>query len=347
MSHIPALRALPEYEIVAVANSSASSSQAAAKAFDIPHAHPDAAALASDPDVDLVAITVKVPQHKQLIDAALDAGKMVFCEWPLANGLAEAEGLAGRARQLGVRTAVGLQARSSPVIRYLRDLIREGYVGEVLSSTVVGSAYSQGAFVTAPNAYTNDRTSGATVLTMMFGHMVDALCWCLGEFREVSATMAMRRKTYTVIETQEQRPMNVDDQVIVGGVLKSGAVVSVHYRGGISRGTNLLWEINGTEGDLQVTSMAGYAETFDHQMFDLRGGRGKDTGLKVLEIPEKYRTVPAEVEGFAVNVGEAYARFAEGPGAQDPVPDFDAAVVRHRLLDAVERSANSGQRVTL
>ncbi len=61
ISHIPALRALPQYEIVAVANSTAASSEAAAKAFDIPHPHPDAAALARDPDVDPVAITVKVP----------------------------------------------------------------------------------------------------------------------------------------------------------------------------------------------------------------------------------------------------------------------------------------------
>ncbi len=184
---------------------------------------------------------------------------------------------------------------------------------------------------------------------MMFGHMVDALCWCLGEFREVSATLAMRRKTYTVIETQEQYPMNVDDQIVVGGVLESGAVVSIHYRGGVSRGTNLLWEINGTEGDLQITSMSGHAQTFGAQKFELtlRGGRGEDTGLKVLEIPGKYRAIPAEVEGFAVNVGGAYARFADGPGARDPVPDFDAALVRHRLLDAVERSAESGQRVTL
>ena len=72
-------------------------------------------------------------------------------------------------------------------------------------------------------------------------------------------------------------------------------------------------------------------------MFELHGGPGEDTGLKVLKVPEKYRTTPAAVQGVAVNVGEAYTRFAEGPEAQDPVPDFDAAFVRHRLLDAVAR----------
>ena len=344
MSHIPALRALPGYEIVGVANSSMASSEAAAAACDIPRAFPDAAALANDPAVDLVAVTVKVPQHKVLVDAALDAGKMVYCEWPLGNGLKEAEEMAARAKSLGVRTAIGLQARSSPVIRYLRDLIREGYVGEVLSTTLIGSAMSQGAFINELHAYTNDRRTGATALTIPFGHTVDALCWCLGEFRELWATLEMRRKTFTVIETGEQHPMNIDDQIVVGGVLESGAVASVHYRGGLSRGTNLLWEINGTEGDLQVTSIAGHAQMFE---LTLLGGKGEDQAMSVLEIPARYRTVPPEIDSFAVNVGEAYARFAEGPEATDPVPDFDTAVVRHRLIDAVERAAASGERVTL
>jgi predicted dehydrogenase len=53
-----------------------------------------------------------VPQHKQLLDVALEAGQRISCKWPFGKGLAEAEGLADRARQLGVRTAVGLQARA-------------------------------------------------------------------------------------------------------------------------------------------------------------------------------------------------------------------------------------------
>jgi predicted dehydrogenase len=154
----------------------------------------------------------------------------------------------------------------------------------------------------------------------------------------------MRRKFYTVIEAQERHPMNVDDQIVVGGVLENGVVASIHFRGGASRGTNLLWEINGTEGDLQVTSMAGHPQMFD---LTLRGGRGKDTELKVLEIPPKDRTTPASIEGFARNVGEAYLRFAEGAGTEDQIPNFDTAVVRHRLIDAIERSAATGQRIVL
>lgn len=344
MSHIPALRALPEYEIVAVANSNQASSQAAAAALDIPHAYASAAELAQDSAVDLVAVTVKVPFHKQLVDAALDARKMVYCEWPLGNGLAEAKAMAARAKELGVRTAVGLQARSSPTIRYVRDLVRDGYIGEVLSTTLVGSAVSQGAVAPQDQAYLYERKNGANALTIPFGHTIDALCFCLGEFKEVWATLETRHETFTVAETNEVRPFEVADQIVVGGVLESGAVVSAHYRGGMSRGTNLLWEINGTKGDLQITSGYGHAQMFD---LTLMGGQGDDTGLAVMEIPVNYRTAPAAIAGFGVNVGEAYARFAQGADAPDPVPDFAHAVKRHELIDAIERSAASGERVTL
>ena len=344
-THVPALRTLPAYEIVGVANSSLASSQAAAKALDIPEALPDVRALAVDGKVDLVTVTVKVPHHKELVDAALDAGKMVFCEWPLGNGLAEAEAMAARAKELGVRTAVGLQARCSPTVRYVRDLIREGYLGKVLSTTLVGSAGVAGASE-MPEAYTYlaDRKNGATMLTIPFGHTIDALCWCLGDFREVWALSAMRRKSFTVAETKEVRPTNADDQIVIGGVLENGIVVSAHYRGGLSRGTTLLWEINGTEGDLQITAPLGHLQMSE---LTLRGGRDQDKQLAVMEIPAKYRTVSASLGGPAVAVAEEYARFAKGPATADAVPDFDAAVHLHTLLDAIERSAKSGERVTI
>ena len=66
--------------------------------------------------------------------------------------------------------------------------------------------------------------------------------------------MTMRRKSFTIAGTGESKPMNADDQVCVTGLLEGGAALSIHYRGGHSRGTNLFWEINGTEGDLQVTA---------------------------------------------------------------------------------------------
>src|SRR5690606_15778667 len=123
-------------------------------------------------------------------------------------------------------------------------------------------------------AYTLEQVNGASLLTIPFGHTVDALCYCLGELGEVSATLARVRKHYAVLppelylpmtaheqyalrERGEPRAGTAPDQVAVSGVLAGGAVASLHFRGGASRGTNLLWEINGTEGDLQITSFGG------------------------------------------------------------------------------------------
>ena len=341
-AHLPALRSLADYELVAVANSSLDSARAAAQVFGLSEAYGDAAALARDPAVDLVVVTVKVPHHRALVEAALGAGKMVYCEWPLGNGLSEAVGMAEAARFAGVRTVAGLQARSSSVVRYVRDLLRQGYIGEVLSTTLVGSGGISGATSSARNAYTNDRTNGATMLTIPFGHTVDALCWCLGEFTDLSATTAMRRNRFTVAETGEERPMAAEDQVVVGGTLESGAVASIHYRGGSSRGTNLRWEINGTEGDLEITASSGHLQL---SPLTLRGAGRGDAALGDLAIPPRYGTVPDDLSGPSVTVAEVYAQFALGDRAPYPTADFDTAVKRHRLIEAVEVAAAEGRRV--
>jgi predicted dehydrogenase len=130
-----------------------------------------------------VAVTVKVPYHLELATAALDAGKAVCCEWPLGNGLKEAETLAALAKKGAVLAVAGLQARSAPSVAYVRDLIDQGYVGEVLSTTLVGSGMGWGPTVEPFNAYLNDKKNGATMLSIALGHAADALCYCLGEVR--------------------------------------------------------------------------------------------------------------------------------------------------------------------
>src|SRR5436853_1946348 len=249
-AHIPALKSLShDFEITALSTSRRASADAAGKLFGVPAALDNHQDLVNRADVDVVAITVKVPFHLELATAALDAGKAVYCEWPLGNGLQEAVQLAALAKKKGVLAVAGLQARSAPAVSYVRDLIRNGYVGEVLSTTLIASGMGWGPMVNLYNAYLNDKKNGATMLSIALGHAADALCYCLGEVRELSATMALRRKSFTIVETGESKPMTAEDQIVVSGLLESGTPFSIHYRGGRSRGTNMLWEINGTEGD--------------------------------------------------------------------------------------------------
>src|SRR6266516_3471399 len=262
-AHIPALKSLSDdFEITALSTSRRESADAASKLFDVPVAFDNHEELVNRADVDVVAITVKVPHHLELATAALEAGKAVYCEWPLGNGLKEAENLAALAKKQSALAVAGLQARSAPSVAYVHDLIEQGYVGELLSTTLIGSGMGWGPTVEPLNAYLNDKKNGAPMLSIALGHATDALCHCLGEVRELSATMAVRRKTFTIAESGESKPMTADDQVLVSGLLEGGAALSIHYRGGVSRGTNLLWEINGTEGDLQLTAAGGQAQIF-------------------------------------------------------------------------------------
>src|SRR5438270_12787506 len=159
--------------------------------------------MVTQPDMDDVAVTVKVPRHRELVSAALAAGKAVYCEWPLGRDLEEARAMAALAAQQGVRTVVGLQARQAPAIEFVRQLLRDGYVGEVLSTTMVGLSIP-GDVVGQPNAYMLDKTNGANLLTVPVGHSLDILNYVLGEFTELSAVTDLRRPLITIEETGEQ-----------------------------------------------------------------------------------------------------------------------------------------------
>jgi predicted dehydrogenase len=201
-AHIPALKSLSdEFEITALSTTRRESADAAGKLFGAPLAFDSHRDLVNSADVDVVAITVKVPYHLELATAALEAGKAVYCEWPLSNGLIEAASLAALAKKRGALAVAGLQARSAPSVAYVRDPVKQGYVGKVLSTSLIGSGMGWGPTVEPFNAYLNDEKNGATMLSIPLGHTADALCHCLGEVRELSATMTARQRTFTVVGT--------------------------------------------------------------------------------------------------------------------------------------------------
>src|SRR3989454_9400696 len=146
-AHIPALRALPNYEIRALSGHSAKAAREAGEVFGVSAVFSDHQQLVAHPDIDVVAVTVKVPRHRELVSAALAAGKAVYCEWPLGRDLDDARAMAGLASEQGVRTVVGLQARQAPAIQFVRELLSDGYVGEILSTTMVGVSVAGDALV--------------------------------------------------------------------------------------------------------------------------------------------------------------------------------------------------------
>jgi predicted dehydrogenase len=344
-AHIPALRALPNYEIRALSASSVESARATGEAFGIQAVFSDHEQLVTQPDIDVVAITVKAPRHRELVSAALAAGKAVYCEWPLGRDLDDARAMAAHAAEKGVHTVVGLQARQAPAIAFVQELLDDGYIGEVLSTSMIGLSVLGDSLV-KPNAYMLDKTNGANVLTVAAGHSLDILAHVLGEFADLSAVSGLRRPLITIQETGEQIAKTAPDQIAVIGTLTSGATASVHIREAVAGGTGFLWEINGTDGTLRITADAALPEIYP---LTVAGGQGRNEPAK-LAIPARLiQRWPAlaHLDGApAFNVGRAYAAFAEAIArGTHTVPDFSDAVRRHEVIAAIERSAASGKRV--
>src|SRR5256884_3447623 len=220
-AHIPALRALPNYEIRALSARNAESARAAGDAFGVSAVYSDHEQLVAQPDIDVVAVTVKAPHHRELVSAALAAGKAVYCEWPLGRDLDDARAMAALAAGQGVRTAVGLQARQAPAIEFVQQLLRDGYAGEVLSTTMVGLSVP-GEVVGQPNAYMLDKANGANLLTISVGHSLDILNHVLGEFADLSAVSELRRPLITIDETRQQIVKTAADQIAGIGTLMAG-----------------------------------------------------------------------------------------------------------------------------
>jgi len=344
-AHIPALRALPNYEIAALSAHSAESARAAGQVFGVSAVFSDHEQLVTQPDVDVVAVTVKVPHHRELVSAALAAGKAVYCEWPLGRDLDDARAMAALAAKHGVRTVVGLQARQAPAIEFVQELLRDGYVGEVLSTTMVGLSIP-GDVVGQPNAYMLDKTNGANLLTVPFGHSLDILNYVLGEFADLSAVSDVRRPLITIEETGEQIVKTAADQIAVVGTLTSGATASIHIREAVAGGTGFLWEINGSDGTLRITAAAALPEIFP---LTVAGAQGRNDPAQLAVPTALTQRWPklTNLEGApAFNVARAYAAFAADiDNGTHTVPDFADAVRRHEVIAAIQRSAASGKRV--
>ena len=321
-AHVPALKKLPDYELRGLSASSRASAQAAAEKFEIPLFFDNANDLAAHRDIDLVVVTVKVLNHAEMVTAALIAGKMVLCEWPLGRNFAEAVDLAAVAKARGVRTVIGLQSRATPAVNYVKDLIDDGYLGEVLSVSVVGSGIFWGATLPAASIYTLSRENGAGMINISFAHGLDSVCYMLGSrISEVAAVLANQRNSIEIIETKETLPMTTPDQIVVGGKLENGTIVSIHYRGGLSRGANFRCEINGTRGDLVVTSSLGYPSIGD---VEIQGGQDTVVQVHNLPIPPKY------IRGNAPG-GMANAMVTTAPALRNPALLFGVTSSRSGL----------------
>jgi predicted dehydrogenase len=275
--------------------------------------------------------------------AALATGKHVYCEWPLGNGLAESIELAEAAREAGTVAVVGLQGRVAPAVRHVRRLVEEGYVGEVLSTSLTSPCWVYGGTLLPGLAFMADKRNGATMHTVQLGHISDAMAYCIGELSEVRAVQAVVRPRVIDEATGDVLDSTAPDQIALSGRLEQGGVASIHLRGGRSA-EGLRWVIQGTEGELLFTSPGAHFNNDDEGAPSLFAARPGDATMTPLETPKDLRWVPADTPGGPpYNVAQFYMRLARDiREGTHTCPTFDHAVARHRLLDAVEEAVETG-----
>jgi len=340
-SHFPALAASPDWELTAVCTTKPESAEAARVKYGARLAFHDFRTMVASPEIDAVAVVVRVPSHYDPTRAALEAGKHVYTEWPLGKTTAEAQELAALARAKGVRTAVGLQSRVSPPLMFIKDLIGNGYVGKVMACHV--RLMRDGVLARkSGRTWQRDVTLGANTLTIAAGHTIDALRFVAGPFSRMASVLSTQAREWLETDTGKRLEVTSPDNVLVSGRLASGAVASAHVAAIPWAGSSYRMEIYGTEGTL----VANGDESPQMATIEVLGARGSNE-LKPLEVPARFVQVSASMPaGEPYNVGQMYRAFAEAiRTGESRQPTFDTAVELHRFVDAIRQASDTNREV--
>lgn len=337
-SHVPALQHLPGLELVAVATIHRETARAAAQAFGAREAFANGLELTAHADVDIVSVCVKVPAHRELVLAALEAGKHVYCEWPLGANVAEAQEMRDVAVRAGVHVAIGLQARLNPAVREAKALLDSGTLGHLLSARVYSSNAGWGPEIHRSDAYLDQTRSGANLVTILGGHTLDLAEMLLGEVALVSALATTRFPEVRLLETGETIHREVADNLSVLAHHQNGCVLNAEIDSNRLPDPPFRFEIIGTQGTLEL--IGGDPHGF-------QGGRLQmHSSLPSQPVAP---AIPDDVPDSAVNVAELYAQFAKDIRENTrTVPDFaHAARLTHLIEDVLQAAASGQQRVVL
>lgn len=334
-SHVPAIQALKGLELAAVATNGRATADAASRAFGVP-GFPSGLDLVRDGDVDVVAVCTRVPDHREIVLAALAAGKHVYCEWPLGCDIAEAEEMAAAAAAAGVHVAIGLQLRRSPAVLTARDLVASGAIGRPLSASALSTTMGFGPEVPSQFLYLEDPANFANLVTIQGAHTLDLALTVAGPLTDLGALLTRQFPIIRAGDAREERPRATFDHLLVHGTLGSEAALSVGVSGGRTGSTPFRLEVVGETGSLLLEGGAPRG---------LQSGRvrlSRDGSPQPVDEGEL-----ADLSDAAANVGGVYAALRDDvrEGASTSV-GFDHAVRLTRLLTEVFAASETGRRRT-
>ncbi|KAL7914233.1 hypothetical protein GGI35DRAFT_238021 [Trichoderma velutinum] len=347
VAHLATFINSPNYEIVALCNSSVDAAKASIAHHKLPaatKAYGSPEDLANDPDVDLVAVAVHVSKHHLLSLPALKAKKQVFCEWPLAATTAEAEEMAQLSK--GLKVVTGLQFRADPLIVKAKQLVDGGAIGQITSTTATGcfNNYPPDTWNAEVDYFLNFK-GNANEYTISFAHFLDSFRYIVGDFASLQSILDIQYPTVKLIDfttgevTDTARKKTAPDHFFVNGKLENGAAASLSFRKVLKTvdGKGLRWIISGTKGELEIT-IDGPNFQMDIAQKQLRlvdNSVGVTQNIDFTDAKELayVKSVPA----MGQNTSRLCEKFVAAP---TEVANFDDALKLHQLLDKIAAAAN-------
>jgi predicted dehydrogenase len=329
------VQGLSGLQLTAVASGTQPKADAAAKAFGIRNGYADGRELIKDPAVDIVTIAVKVPDHRELVLAALEAGKHIYCEWPLGRNLAETKELAAAADAAKVHVVIGLQTRLSSAAVHARALLSSGAIGRPLASRIFSSTVAFGAKVEAAMSFAEDAANGVTLVTIQGAHTLDFAIAVLGPFADIAALATTQYPEIEVGDPPAQQTRSTPDHLLAQARFSEGTALSLEVSGGRTPEASTFWmEIEGEKGAIRIDGGAVRGFQSGKLTVSLRG--------ELQRIDEgEVGTMTTE----AANVAGMYAALRDDILLdRSTVPDFEHAARLAKLIDDVMVSSESGCR---
>ncbi len=311
----------------------------AARRLGFAKAVTDWRALVDDPAVDVVSITTPNHLHKPIALAALQAGKAVYCEKPLAATLADAKEMAEAARSPGQVTLVGFNYLKNPIIALARDIATSGEIGEIVAFRGI-HAEDYMTDPAAPHSFRTDPAGGGGVLMDLGSHIVSLARHLVGPISEVSAAAQTVHKVRP--SSSGPRPVKVDDYGHVIARFQNGALGTISASWVTpGRKMQLEFELVGTRG-----SIAFSQERFNELKLHVvgEGRQGFKTLVSGPDTPPygNFCPAPGHQLGFndlkTIEVAHLIDMIAKGKPA---TPDFEEAYEIQHVVSAALRSSET------
>jgi predicted dehydrogenase len=324
--HLPGYAALgEEARVVTVCGRNAARTAAVAREAGVPFSTDDWREALAHPDVELMSIATPPASHVEIAAAALQAGKAVLCEKPLALSTDDAFALAELAGRTSMSTIVNLSYRAVPAFRVAHDLIAARRLGDIQRIDLLWQRprpWSEN----DPLSWKDSSDAGGGVLANYGVHALDYIGWLAGSPRAVRA----------VLEQPAESPERPDDRMVAELTLRGGATahIDVSLRGDAREGLTHRVDFIGSQGTLTLAA----SDPADHVAFTLKlNGASIDVG----DFPFKVATTTdPRAAPFATHAAAIVRALRGGP---PPSPSFDESLPAHAALEAAQRSASSGR----